>query len=90
MLVFLQSCSAVATQFEPSCSPSGPPSSNGQVQGVAESGDEINCLLTLKLEITRESAPRLITFPAQGKTSVQASDVAEVLATSPRRARNTS
>tara|TARA_B100001109_G_scaffold118315_1_gene96449 strand:- start:5350 stop:6597 length:1248 start_codon:yes stop_codon:yes gene_type:complete len=50
-----------------------------QVQGVAENGDEINCLLTLKLEITRESAPRLITFPAQGKTSVQASDVAEVI-----------
>lgn len=51
-----------------------------QVQGVAENGDEINCLLTLKLEITRESAPRLITFPAKGSMDVQASDVAEVIA----------
>jgi hypothetical protein len=50
-----------------------------QVQGVAENGDEINCLLTLKLEITRESAPRLITFPAKGTMGVQASDVAEVI-----------
>lgn len=50
-----------------------------QVQGVAENGDEINCLLTLKLEITRESAPRLITFPAGGTMDVQASDVAEAI-----------
>ncbi len=50
-----------------------------QIQGVAENGDEINCLVTLKLEITRESAPRLITFPAKGNMAVQATDVAEVI-----------
>ena len=50
-----------------------------QVQGVAKNGDEINCLVTVKLEITRESAPRLITFPAKGTIEVQASDVASVI-----------
>jgi hypothetical protein len=50
-----------------------------QVQGVAKNGDEINCLVTVKLEITRESAPRLITFPAKGTMGVQASDVADVI-----------
>lgn len=50
-----------------------------QVQGVAKNGDEINCLVTLKLEITRETAPRLITFPAKGTMGVQASDVADVI-----------
>lgn len=50
-----------------------------QVQGVAKNGDEINCLVTVKLEITRESAPRLITFPAKGTMGVQASDVASVI-----------
>ena len=34
-----------------------------QVRGIADNGDEINCLITLKLEITRETAPRLISFP---------------------------
>ena len=50
-----------------------------QVQGVAENGDEINCLLTMKLEITRESAPRLLTFPAGGTLAVHATDVADVI-----------
>jgi hypothetical protein len=50
-----------------------------QVRGIAENGDEINCLVTLKLEVTRETAPRLITFPAKGTMTVQASHIAEVL-----------
>lgn len=50
-----------------------------QVRGTAANGDEINCLLTLKLEVTRESAPRLITFPAKGTMTVQAKDIADLL-----------
>lgn len=50
-----------------------------QVRGTAANGDEINCLITLKLEVTRETAPRLITFPAKGTMTVQASHIAEVL-----------
>ena len=50
-----------------------------QVRGTAANGDEINCLVTLKLEVTRETAPRLITFPAKGTLTVQAKDIAEVL-----------
>ena len=50
-----------------------------QVRGIADNGDEINCLVTLKLEVTRETAPRLITFPAKGTMTVQASHIAEVL-----------
>ena len=50
-----------------------------QVRGTAANGDEINCLVTLKLEVTRETAPRLITFPAKGTMTVQASHIAEVL-----------
>ena len=52
-----------------------------QVRGTAANGDEINCLVTLKLEVTRETAPRLITFPAKGTMTVQASHIAEVLST---------
>ena len=50
-----------------------------QVRGTAANGDEINCLITLKLEVTRESAPRLITFPAKGTMTVQAKDIADLL-----------
>src|SRR6056300_1726463 len=42
-----------------------------QVRGTAANGDEINCLITLKLELTRETAPRLITFPATSAAAVQ-------------------
>ena len=54
-----------------------------QVRGTAANGDEINCLVTLKLEVTRETAPRLITFPAKGTMTVQAKDIAEVLSPPP-------
>ena len=57
----------------------GPHSIMIQVRGVSDSGDEINCLLTLKVEITRETAPRLISFPANGNLTVQASHLAELL-----------
>lgn len=50
-----------------------------QVRGVAESGDEINGLVTLKLAVSRESAPRLITFPARGTMTIQARDLADLL-----------
>lgn len=50
-----------------------------QVRGTAVNGDEINCLITLKLEVTRESAPRLITFPAKGTMTVQSQDIADML-----------
>lgn len=50
-----------------------------QVRGIANGGDEINCLLTLKVGITRESATRLINFPANGKMTVQARDIAELI-----------
>ena len=50
-----------------------------QVRGTAANGDEINCLITLKLEVTRETAPRLITFPAKGTMMVQAKDIADLL-----------
>ena len=50
-----------------------------QVRGMADNGDEINCLVTLKLEITRETAPRLISFPAKGTMTVQAGDIADLL-----------
>lgn len=57
----------------------GPHSIIVQVRGIANGGDEINCLLTLKVGITRESAPRLINFPANGKMTVQARDIAELI-----------
>lgn len=50
-----------------------------QVRGTAANGDEINCLITLKIEVTRETAPRLITFPAKGTMMVQAKDIADLL-----------
>jgi hypothetical protein len=53
-----------------------------QVRGIAENGDEINCLITLKLEVTRETAPRLITFSGKGTLTVQASDIAELVSPS--------
>ena len=49
------------------------------VKGLAENGDEINCLVTLKVEVTRETAPRLLGFPAKGKLVVQAADIADLL-----------
>lgn len=57
----------------------GPHSIIVQVRGIANGGDEINCLLTLKVGITRESATRLINFPANGKMTVQARDIAELI-----------
>lgn len=50
-----------------------------QVRGNSNQGDEINCLVSMKVEITRESAPRLLTFPAKGVVSVHASDIAKEL-----------
>ena len=50
-----------------------------QVRGQSNQGDEINCLVSMKVEITRESAPRLLTFPAKGVVSVHASDIAKEL-----------
>ena len=50
-----------------------------QVRGVADNGDEINCLVTLKHEITRETAPRLISFPAIGTMTVQAGNIAALV-----------
>ena len=50
-----------------------------QVRGIAENGDEINCLVSVKVGITRESATRLITFPAKGKMMIQAKDIAELI-----------
>lgn len=50
-----------------------------QVRGVADNGDEINCLITLKLEITRETASRLISFPAKGTMTVQAGNIATLV-----------
>ena len=50
-----------------------------QVRGHSNQGDEINCLVSMKVEITRESAPRLLTFPAKGVVSVHASDIAKEL-----------
>lgn len=50
-----------------------------QVKGQSNHGDEIDCLVSMKVEITRESAPRLLTFPAKGVNSVHASDIAKEL-----------
>ncbi len=50
-----------------------------QVRGISSNGDEINCLITLKLEITRETAARLITFPAKGHMTVTARHISELL-----------
>jgi hypothetical protein len=57
----------------------GPHSILVQIRGISESGDEINCLVTLKVEVTRETATRLIIFPAKGTMMVQAKDIAEIL-----------
>lgn len=57
----------------------GPHSILVQVRGISEGGDEINCLVTLKIEVTRETATRLLTFPAKGTMMVQAKDIAEIL-----------
>ena len=50
-----------------------------QVKGQSNHGDEINCLVSMKVEITRESAPRLLTFPAKGVVTVHASEIAKEL-----------
>ena len=50
-----------------------------QVKGQSNKGDEINCLVSMKVEITRESAPRLLTFPAKGVVTVHASEIAKEL-----------
>ncbi len=57
----------------------GPHSILVQVRGISENGDEINCLVTLKVEVTRETATRLIIFPAKGTMMVQAKDIADIL-----------
>ena len=57
----------------------GPHSILVQVRGISEGGDEINCLVTLKIEVTRETATRLLTFPAKGTMMVQAKDIADIL-----------
>ncbi len=57
----------------------GPHSVLVQVRGISEGGDEINCLVTLKIEVTRETATRLITFPAKGTMMVQAKDIADLI-----------
>ena len=51
-----------------------------QVKGQSNQGNEINCLVSMKVEITRESAPRLLTFPAKGVMTVHARDIAKELA----------
>ena len=50
-----------------------------QVKGQSNLGSEINCLVSMKVEITRESAPRLLTFPAKGTLTIHASDIAKEL-----------
>ena len=50
-----------------------------QVKGQSNQGDEIHCLVSMKVEITRESAPRLLTFPAKGVVTVHASEIAKEL-----------
>ena len=50
-----------------------------QVKGQSNQGGEINCLVSVKVEITRESAPRLLTFPAKGVMTVHARDIAKEL-----------
>ena len=50
-----------------------------QVKGQSNLGSEINCLVSIKVEITRESAPRLLTFPAKGTLTIHASDIAKEL-----------
>lgn len=50
-----------------------------QVKGQSNQGSEINCLVSMSVEITRESAPRLLTFPAKGVMTVHASDIAKEL-----------
>ena len=51
-----------------------------QVKGQSNQGNEINCLVSMKVEITRESAPRLLTFPAKGVMTMHARDIAKELA----------
>ena len=55
---------------------SGPHEVMIQVKGQSSQGEEINCMVVLKLEITRESAPRLLNFPASGINTVHTSDLA--------------
>ena len=50
-----------------------------QVRGMSNDGEEINCLLNLKLEITRESAPRLLTFPAKGTLTVNSMVISDLI-----------
>ena len=50
-----------------------------QVKGQSNLGSEVNCLVSIKVEITRESAPRLLTFPAKGTLTIHASDIAKEL-----------
>ena len=57
----------------------GPHSILVQVRGISENGDEINCLVTLKIEVTRETATRLIAFPAKGTMMVQAKEIADIV-----------
>jgi len=55
---------------------SGPHEVMIQVKGQSSEGEEINCMVVLKLEISRESAPRLLTFPARGINTIRTKDIA--------------
>ena len=55
---------------------SGPHEVMIQVKGQSSEGEEINCMVVLKLEITRESAPRLLNFPARGINTIHTTDLA--------------
>jgi hypothetical protein len=55
---------------------SGPHEVMIQVKGQSSEGEEINCMVVLKLEISRESAPRLLNFPARGINTIHTSDLA--------------
>lgn len=57
----------------------GPHQAMVQVRGQSDAGEEINCLVTLKVEITRESAPRLVTFPAKGTLMLTGGHIAETI-----------
>ena len=50
-----------------------------QVRGQSDAGEEINCLVNINVEITRESAPRLVTYPAKGTLTVKSGDIAETI-----------
>jgi hypothetical protein len=58
---------------------SGPHQIMVHVKGQSDAGEEINCLVNLTVEITRESAPRLVTYPAKGTLMVESHHIAETV-----------